>query len=378
MPSVHGIIDLDAFKTLTKPFQQGTRNLKHAFSGRGGNMKLVDQALKNYWEMHRQFSHQNVNDFRIVSALHGIITACNVWLGLKADGADDGLTGKRRAAITDLRTRAILGKNKAGGVRPGTTLLAGGYTKESASARFDAQGRKVASSASSVVALHAALPTMDPATRQGVDPHAHQVLSNFNLATMSQGDFQAIAAAIGAGGGGDVVEPELVRYLKKADRITMVAFPRNGQLLGMDGGVFDTGMLYGDPAKRMYALDKYGNLVIRCASGKMDGMNFNHSSLVQGKEVLCAGEIIVRTCQGRAGQLVYINNNSGHYQPGTAALQTAVMFLQSEGMNIDNTKVENVVPGVANGPWHGNTFLANPIAASDWLPGEDQTYGVRT
>jgi hypothetical protein len=45
---------------------------------------------------------------------------------------------------------------------------------------------------------------------------------------------------------------------------------------------------------------------IRLGNGK-----FNHSSMLSGKRVLCAGELEIN----RAGKLVYIDNNSGHFKP---------------------------------------------------------------
>lgn len=63
--------------------------------------------------------------------------------------------------------------------------------------------------------------------------------------------------------------------------------------------------------------------------------SFYHSSYLQGRELLCTGCITVV-----AGQLTYINNWSGHYQPSRQQLSLAVQALRALGVDITNVTVE--------------------------------------
>ena len=65
------------------------------------------------------------------------------------------------------------------------------------------------------------------------------------------------------------------------------------------------------------------------------GSNFYHSSYLGGREVLCTGCITVVK-----GELTYINNWSGHYQPSPQQLSLAVQGLRAQGVNIENVLVE--------------------------------------
>jgi len=63
--------------------------------------------------------------------------------------------------------------------------------------------------------------------------------------------------------------------------------------------------------------------------------SFYHSCYLEGREVLCTGCITVVD-----GQLTYINNWSGHYQPSQQQLLLAVQALQARGVDLSQTKVE--------------------------------------
>lgn len=63
---------------------------------------------------------------------------------------------------------------------------------------------------------------------------------------------------------------------------------------------------------------------------------FNHSSLVAGESVVCAGEILIVD-----GVIKRINNNSGHYRPPDKALQNAIdELLRKEVKLDDDLKIE--------------------------------------
>lgn len=104
-------------------------------------------------------------------------------------------------------------------------------------------------------------------------------------------------------------------------------------------------------SRQMYAMDRYGNLFVDyddwghgalvmnvnkgpkgaaiAARGKS-----NHSSLCTGREVICAGTVFFWK-----GQLMHIENSSGHYAPRPAALHSALEILRDAGTNLNYLRV---------------------------------------
>ena len=104
-------------------------------------------------------------------------------------------------------------------------------------------------------------------------------------------------------------------------------------------------------SRQMYAMDRYGNLfvdyddygygtfVLNQARGpKGAAVNArgksNHSSLCAGREVICAGTIFFWK-----GQMIHIDNSSGHYAPRPSALYSAVGILRDAGTNLNYLRV---------------------------------------
>jgi hypothetical protein len=103
----------------------------------------------------------------------------------------------------------------------------------------------------------------------------------------------------------------------------------------------------------LYACDRYGNLFvtdgnIRDAQGH--SVQVNHSSMLSGNDVLCAGTISIKS-----GKLRGISNQSGHYRPDTAALTAMVAFLKQEGVTV---RAAVVVDMATNTVTEGEMFLA--------------------
>jgi hypothetical protein len=90
---------------------------------------------------------------------------------------------------------------------------------------------------------------------------------------------------------------------------------------------FNTGIgaVHGGALPKMYVMDMTNRIFIPDGI-QTGGGDFNHSSLLSGKPVLCAGEIKING----AGQLTYIDNNSGHYKPDKNSLKLACRALMSE------------------------------------------------
>jgi len=129
-----------------------------------------------------------------------------------------------------------------------------------------------------------------------------------------------------------------------------------------------------------YAMDRYGNIFIdyensdygilflnaQSGTAEQDAITargqFNHSSLVAGREVICAGCIYFWK-----GQLIHIDNNSGHYRPDRDALHRAVTILRDLGAELNYLRVgyRYDTGGQQNfDAFHANTFLAN--LPKDW------------
>jgi len=102
-----------------------------------------------------------------------------------------------------------------------------------------------------------------------------------------------------------------------------------GKLVKSTGAFWDTGTW--DTA---YAMDEYGNLFIGETSIATRTDRLNHSTMLAGKDVLCAGTVKIA-----AGQLMTFNNNSGHYKPTGVNVYEALLALQDEHVDLSQTVV---------------------------------------
>jgi hypothetical protein len=148
----------------------------------------------------------------------------------------------------------------------------------------------------------------------------------------------------------NVTDKPQVHFVRKDERINKnLLIPINGKLYTHDGELYTTGLLYPgqgrppafnaqDYGLDIYALDKRGNLLhqfIRNVAGmpRTPTDQWNHSSLVAGQDVICAGMILVYN-----GDLKYISNESGHYQPDAQKLSNAIAVLMEEyGLDLMTT-----------------------------------------
>lgn len=125
-------------------------------------------------------------------------------------------------------------------------------------------------------------------------------------------------------------------------------------------------------ALHAYAIDRYGNLFesreFTAQQLQQYGANvkyFNHSTFNAGRNVICAGLIGIQN-----GQLVWIDQHSGHYKPTRRNLKEAVELLQTDGADLTETKVAayNYTPrgDVASIELFSVTqFLSNPDGKPD-------------
>jgi hypothetical protein len=140
----------------------------------------------------------------------------------------------------------------------------------------------------------------------------------------------------------------------------------NGQIYAADasdeyknGGVFDM-------EEFRVGVNNTRNLVAKfegreATTRQLEG--FHHSSFLEGNEVACAGEIYVKQ-----GNLIKVDNNSGHYVPAPATLMAVADRLHRNGVNTEQVKFGyNLGNGNKFAPikyWHGKSeYLA---AKSQW------------
>jgi hypothetical protein len=103
----------------------------------------------------------------------------------------------------------------------------------------------------------------------------------------------------------------------------------------------------------MFAMDGYGNVFAR--SDQLQGQEFfNHSSFNGGREVICAGMIGATN-----GELDFISNESGHYQPSRGALYSCLQKLIGAHVTMVFGNTRTRVRAMGAGDWpaihYGNT-----------------------
>ena len=118
-------------------------------------------------------------------------------------------------------------------------------------------------------------------------------------------------------------------YLNSDQRMQYLLIVKTGQLYNhSSGGKFDTGTTWGNASRSSaFAMD-CDERIYSTGDASGVGINWNHSSLLSGQPVICAGEITVRD-----GKLLSIDNNSGHYKPDVQNLADCVRALEYAGMN---------------------------------------------
>lgn len=179
-----------------------------------------------------------------------------------------------------------------------------------------------------------------------------QRLARKSFDSLTPNDFEFLALH----GGG-----HRVTFYNKIERLQYMIVPDgNGGFEDLNGDpvhMNDWGRKY--PNLYMYAIDRYGNVFTRKAPDHIQNPDgyINHSSFNAGREVMCAGCIWIAN-----GKLRHIDNNSGHYKPGTEELRNALVYLFEEGIDISETRIVDM-----RGPKHQGTHAE--FFALNWLNG---------
>ena len=119
------------------------------------------------------------------------------------------------------------------------------------------------------------------------------------------------------------MQADYVHYIRKDERLANNYVVIHRGLLYLNGSLMHN---VGSEQGWMYAMDQYGNLItVNFQMAPGPDQQYNHSSLNVGKDVVCAGHIIVNQ-----GRIVYLDNGSGHYQPTAQHLRDCMQALIEE------------------------------------------------
>lgn len=320
---------------------------------RGSNMVGVDDALKTYWDA----VHGALTPQQQLYAAFDLMKACNSWLKLKKDKArevkqkqhfktrwDDIKALANAAFVESHRLSALYASNLRQGeldferkklrsatAAPKTTkALDGGYGNER---KMWVDSKKTANPISATT-LHEAINTLTDDMSIAYDGKlaalygGNKVLTK-NFDQMKVKDWQSIDDIMQKMEAKQGRMARHVAFLKKADRINYMAIVQAGKLVKNNGTNWNTGAW-----DLPYAMDEYGNVFIGEAAIATPSDRLNHSSLLAGKAVLCAG-----TLQINNGVLRTFNNNSGHYKPTGTHVYEALLALQDEHADLSQTVV---------------------------------------
>ena len=222
--------------------------------------------------------------------------------------------------------------------------------------------------------------------------HTVTTATNANFGGLSAKEFERLGT-----------DPDLLRkhlgnrtvvrmyFLNKIQRLKLLATCDRSNPLGprwmdiagqlMESKMEANDLLAAEVVCQMWAMDRYGNLfvdydnsgygrhVLQLRADQAKGATAargqtNHSSFCAGREVICAGNIFFWK-----GQLLHIDNSSGHYAPSRQALYNAVSILWNEGAVLDYLRV-GVMTNAGPTFHKAASFLRH--GGADW-PSQDWT-----
>ena len=131
---------------------------------------------------------------------------------------------------------------------------------------------------------------------------------------------------------GSTANGHVIRYFTPAEQAAAVIYACGGKLCDRDGKLLDPEVAT-HPERGgtlMYVMAPDGTLY-----GTFDAKLHvvHHSSLLAGQPVACAGDMTVVQ-----GELIEVDNASGHYKPPAEALDSVVQQLRAMGVDLSATK----------------------------------------
>lgn len=317
-----------------------------------GRTAPIGAALKAYEES----GARNEAQAERAAYLYQVIKNCNTWQQLKA-GKTSGNTSGRRRVIVGLYNEAQLELRQY-------PLIAKALDQY---ARKKGAGPKRSTGLKDVYAHEGKAYKNLKAQGQFVDPGQPRFAPSATLMNSKSDDPRVQNTTFGMGKTFTNLSFEefmeldrllasqyQVLYMSKMQRVShMVAIEDGKFYRAIDGTEIDMpgdtvesdlGVAQdkdkGEEAHRkdthIYACDRYGNLFFvknDLKDKNQQSVQLNHSTLLAGNEVLCAGTISIKK-----GTLFGITNLSGHYQPDTNALTTMLREWQQND-EVDFTRV---------------------------------------
>jgi len=317
-----------------------------------GRTTPIAAALRAYEES----GARNEAQAERAAYLYQVIKNCNTWQRLKA-GKTSGNTSNRRRVIVSLYNEAQLELRQY-------PLIAKTLDQY---ARKKGAGPKRSTGLKDVYAHEGKAYKNLKAQGQFVDPGQPRFAPSATLMNSKSDDTRVQNTTFGMGKTftnltyEEFIELDRllasqyqVLYMSKMQRLShMVAIEDGKFYRAIDGSEIDMpgntvesdlGVAQGAgkseeehrKATRIYACDRYGNLFFVKNDMKdknQQSVQLNHSTLLAGNEVLCAGTLSIKK-----GTLFGITNLSGHYQPDTNALTTMLRDWQQND-EVDFTRV---------------------------------------
>lgn len=284
--------------------------------------------------------------------LGAVIAACDKWTGERAQKISKG-SNKRRGQVQALRIQASERqrfehymlfdlKKRRGGFNPTRVPLQPGYSVERT--QFEQQRADLRNTNS-----YGKDVTISPIGGSHVNfvhelhPKVQKLFGN-----LTPDDFKLYENIED-----DSAHSLYVHFMRKQERLGHMLVVYKGSLM-QRGVLFSTGS-----AMHLYVMDLYGNLFVRDSRADYTSIHdalfqYNHSSLNAGKDVICAGTIVVNN-----GVLREITNESGHYAPTAGNLAECLAELVNDGLDVSFTNVVVVTADGPTLPQPAASFLAN-------------------
>ena len=294
--------------------------------------------------------------------LYQVIKNCNTWSQLKT-GKTGGNTSARRRVIVALYNEAQLelrqyplimnaldqyARKKAGGPKRPATGLKDVYAHEgTAYKNLKAQGQFVDPGQPRFAPSATLMHTKGPSDHRVGNTAFGSGKKQFK--NLSFEEFMELDRLL--------VSQYQVLYMSKMQRLSYMAAIEDGRfyratdssVIDMPGTTVadDLGQGLGRDAETktgIFACDRYGSLFLvknDLKDKNGNSIQLNHSTLLAGNEVLCAGTISIKK-----GVLMGITNLSGHYRPDTNALKALLRDWQGEDVNVQSVLVIDGLLGI--------------------------------
>ncbi|MEW4488916.1 hypothetical protein AB1L42_12590 [Thalassoglobus sp. JC818] len=283
--------------------------------GRGKKLSQIDTCLKA-WE----------TGGRTIPQLVQLVRACRAWLAAKSDSMSSRRVS-RRQHVKKLANEAfarlqydIFQKRKADNAYNGSLQSMGGHYQHERITYIHSGKQHAISGSTASMIMNSGRQMQSPTINHHLDS-----LGALTIDQLTTQQFENLVRTCAPNCG----EPLEVYFMKKQERLTKLIVIEDGTLYSSPTKKYDTG---GHPFA--YAIDQYGNL-FSVDHNRFDAtldptaQRFNHSSFNAGKDVICAGVLIVNQ-----GRLKYIDNNSGHYKPDKIQILNALRFLRECGVDL--------------------------------------------